>query len=120
MVDLKGQYLRIKDEVDAGIQNVIDNTAFINGPIVKEFAEHLSQYMGGCFVTPCANGTDALQIALMALELKPVPVLQLANLVPCQIARLPNKPHREEYNPLDAIAPLRLHFVARPLLPLIP
>ena len=71
MVDLKGQYLKIKDEVDAGIQNVIDNTAFINGPIVKVFAEHLSQYMGGCFVTPCANGTDALQIALMALELKP-------------------------------------------------
>lgn len=71
MVDLKGQYLKIKDEVDAGIQNVIDNTAFINGPIVKEFAEHLSQYMGGCFVTLCANGTDALQIALMALELKP-------------------------------------------------
>jgi hypothetical protein len=71
MVDLKGQYLKIKDEVDAGIQNVIDNTTFINGPIVKEFAEHLSQYMGGCYVTPCANGTDALQIALMALELKP-------------------------------------------------
>lgn len=71
MVDLKGQYLKIKDEVDAGIQNVIDNTAFINGPVVKEYAEHLSQYMGGCFVTPCANGTDALQIALMALELKP-------------------------------------------------
>ena len=71
MVDLKGQYLKIKDEVDAGIQNVIDNTAFINGPIVKEFAQHLSEYMGGCFVTTCANGTDALQIALMALELKP-------------------------------------------------
>ncbi len=71
MVDLKGQYLKIKDEVDAGIRNVIDNTAFINGPIVKEFAQHLSEYMGGCIVTPCANGTDALQIALMALELKP-------------------------------------------------
>lgn len=71
MVDLKGQYLKIKDEVDAGIQNVIDNTAFINGPIVKEFAQHLSEYMGGCYVTTCANGTDALQIALMALELKP-------------------------------------------------
>ena len=71
MVDLKCQYLKIKDEVDAGIQNVIDNTAFINGPVVKEFAEHLSQYLGGCYVTPCANGTDALQIALMALELKP-------------------------------------------------
>lgn len=71
MVDLKGQYLKIKDEVDAGIQNVIDNTAFINGPIVKEFAQHLSEYMGGCHVTTCANGTDALQIALMALEMKP-------------------------------------------------
>ena len=71
MVDLKGQYLKIKDEVDAGIQNVIDNTAFINGPIVKEFAQHLSDYMGGCYVTTCANGTDALQIALMALALKP-------------------------------------------------
>lgn len=71
MVDLKGQYLKIKAEVDAGIQNVIDNTAFINGPVVKDFAAHLSTYMGGCFVTPCANGTDALQIALMALGLKP-------------------------------------------------
>ena len=71
MVDLKGQYLKIKDEVDAGIQHVIDNTAFINGPIVKEFAKHLSEYMGGCYVTTCANGTDALQIALMALELEP-------------------------------------------------
>src|SRR5574344_2721253 len=71
IVDLKGQYLKINDEVDAGIQNCIDNTGFINGPIVKEFAEHLSQYMGGCYVTPCANGTDALQIALMALGLRP-------------------------------------------------
>lgn len=71
MVDLKGQYLKIKDEVDAGIHRVIDNTAFINGPIVKEFAQHLSEYQGGCHVITCANGTDALQIALMALELKP-------------------------------------------------
>ena len=71
MVDLKGQYLKIKDEVDAGIQRVIDKTAFINGPIVKEFTAHLSEYMGGCHVITCANGTDALQIALLALELKP-------------------------------------------------
>lgn len=71
MVDLKGQYMKIKPEVDAAIQNVIDNTAFINGPIVKEFAQNLSDYMGGCHVIPCANGTDALQIALMALDLKP-------------------------------------------------
>lgn len=71
MVDLKGQYMKIKPEVDAAIQNVIDNTAFINGPIVKEFSQNLSDYMGGCHVIPCANGTDALQIALMALDLKP-------------------------------------------------
>ena len=71
MVDLKGQYMKIKPEVDAAIQNVIDNTAFINGPIVKEFAQNLSDYMGGSHVITCANGTDALQIALMALDLKP-------------------------------------------------
>lgn len=71
MVDLKGQYMKIKSEVDAGIQSVIDNTAFINGPIVKEFAQNLSDYLGGCHVITCANGTDALQIALMALDLKP-------------------------------------------------
>ena len=71
MVDLKGQYMKIKSEVDAAIQNVIDNTAFINGPVVKEFSQNLSDYMGGCHVITCANGTDALQIALMALDLKP-------------------------------------------------
>lgn len=71
MVDLKGQYLKIKDEVDTGIQQVIDSTSFINGSIVKQFAGNLSKYMGGCHVIPCANGTDALQIALMALGLKP-------------------------------------------------
>lgn len=71
MVDLRSQYLKIKDEVDAGIQQVIDSTTFINGPIVKQFAGNLSQYLGGCHVITCANGTDALQIALMALGLKP-------------------------------------------------
>lgn len=71
MVDLNGQYLKIKNEVDAAIQEVIDKTAFINGPGVKEFAQNLSDYMGGCHVITCANGTDALQIALMALGLKP-------------------------------------------------
>ena len=71
MVDLKGQYLKIKDEIDAGIQDVIDNTAFINGPIVKAFSKHLSEYLGGCYVITCANGTDALQIALMSLNLNP-------------------------------------------------
>ena len=71
MVDLKGQYLKIKDEVDAAIQSVIDSTSFIGGPAVTTFAAHLSAYMDGCHVIPCANGTDALQIALMALGLKP-------------------------------------------------
>lgn len=71
MVDLKGQYLKIKDEVDEGIRKVLDATAFINGPVVSEFAAHLGDYLGGCHVIPCANGTDALQIALMGLGLKP-------------------------------------------------
>ena len=71
MVDLKGQYQKIKSEVDAGIQNVIDNTAFINGPAVKEFQADLEKYLNVKHVIPCANGTDALQIAMMALGLKP-------------------------------------------------
>ena len=71
MVDLKGQYQKIKTEVDAAIQNVIDNTAFINGPAVKEFQANLEKYLGVKHVIPCANGTDALQIAMMALGLKP-------------------------------------------------
>lgn len=71
MVDLKGQYEKIKQEVDAGIQEVINSTAFINGPAVKEFQAGLEQYLGVKHVIPCANGTDALQIAMMALGLKP-------------------------------------------------
>ncbi|HSH52930.1 MAG TPA: DegT/DnrJ/EryC1/StrS family aminotransferase [Bacteroidales bacterium] len=71
MVDLKGQYEKIKQEINSEIQKVIDDTAFINGPKVKEFANHLSEYLGGTHIVPCANGTDALQIALMALDLQP-------------------------------------------------
>lgn len=71
MVDLKGQYLNIKDEVDSAIQRCIDTTTFINGPQVTEFKKALSQYLNVKHVIPCANGTDALQIALMALELLP-------------------------------------------------
>lgn len=71
MVDLKGQYLKVKAEMDAAIQGVIDSSAFIGGPVVKAFEEHLSDYMGGCHVISCANGTDALQLALMALDLHP-------------------------------------------------
>lgn len=71
MVDLKGQYAKIKNEIDAEIQRVLDTTAFINGPKVNDFAQNLALYSGAKYVIPCANGTDALQIALMALELQP-------------------------------------------------
>lgn len=71
MVDLKRQYQKIKPEIDAAIQNVIDTTAFIAGPDVKEFANEMSQYLGVKHTIPCANGTDALQIALMALDVQP-------------------------------------------------
>lgn len=71
MVDLKRQYTKIKTEVDAAIQEVIDNTAFINGKAVSDFAAALAAYTGSGHVIPCANGTDALQIAMMALDLQP-------------------------------------------------
>ncbi|HPQ08111.1 MAG TPA: DegT/DnrJ/EryC1/StrS family aminotransferase [Bacteroidia bacterium] len=71
MVDLKNQYLKIKPEIDAAIQEVIDSTAFINGPAVKAFQQNLEKYLNVKHVIPCANGTDALQIAMMALGLKP-------------------------------------------------
>jgi UDP-2-acetamido-2-deoxy-ribo-hexuluronate aminotransferase len=71
MVDLKGQYEKIKPEIDKAIQQVIDNTAFINGPDVKAFQTELEQHLHIPHVIPCANGTDALQIAMMALNLKP-------------------------------------------------
>ena len=71
MVDLHGQYMRIKAEVDAAVAEVIGSSAFINGPAVGRFASALAQYTGAAHVIPCGNGTDALQIALMALGLKP-------------------------------------------------
>ena len=71
MVDLVGQYQKIKPEVDAALQRVINSTAFINGPEVKEFEKELGAYLGAKHVIGCANGTDALQIAMMALGLKP-------------------------------------------------
>lgn len=71
MVDLQTQYQHIKSDIDAGIQRVLDSAAFVKGPIVGEFAEHLEQYTGAKHVIPVGNGTDALQIALMALGLKP-------------------------------------------------
>ena len=71
MVDLKRQYSKIKAEVDAAIHEVIDQAAFINGKAVTDFAEAMAAYSGSRHVIPCANGTDALQIAMMALDLQP-------------------------------------------------
>lgn len=71
MVDLKSQYEKIKPEIDKAISDVINTTSFINGPAVKEFQTALEKYLGVKHVIPCANGTDALQISMMALGLKP-------------------------------------------------
>jgi dTDP-4-amino-4,6-dideoxygalactose transaminase len=71
MVDVKSQYLKIKEEVDKGIQEVLNTTAFINGPQVKDFQKAFEAYLDVKHVIPCANGTDALQIAMMACGLKP-------------------------------------------------
>lgn len=71
MVDLKGQYENIKEAVNNSIQEVLDTNTYINGPEVHKFQKSLEDYLGAKHVIPCANGTDALQIAMMALDLKP-------------------------------------------------
>ena len=71
MVDLKKQYLKIKNEVDAAVINVMTNANFINGAEVKSFQQNLEEYLNVKHVIPCANGTDALQIAMMGLGLQP-------------------------------------------------
>ncbi len=71
MVDLKRQYQKIKPAIDSSVMNVIESTAFINGKPVADFTASLAQYLGVKHVIPCANGTDALQIAMMALGLEP-------------------------------------------------
>jgi len=71
MVDLKSQYAKIKEEVDKAVMEVISSTAYINGPSVKAFQEDLEQYLGVKHVIPCGNGTDALQVSMMALGLQP-------------------------------------------------
>ncbi|WP_027078171.1 DegT/DnrJ/EryC1/StrS family aminotransferase [Maribacter antarcticus] len=104
MVDLKGQHAAIKDRVNTSIQEVIDTTAFINGPEVKEFQKELEAYLGVKHVIPCANGTDALQIAMMGLGLQPgdevitadftyvatAEVIALLNLTPVLVDVLPD------------------------------
>ena len=71
MVDLRRQYERLRSEINPAMQTVIDACAFINGPQVKGFCNHLSDYLGIPYAIPCGNGTDALQISLMALDLHP-------------------------------------------------
>lgn len=71
MVDLKNQYIKIQDKIDNAVLSVLKSANFINGPEVELFSKNLSQYLDGAFVIPCANGTDALQIAMMALDLEP-------------------------------------------------
>jgi UDP-2-acetamido-2-deoxy-ribo-hexuluronate aminotransferase len=71
MVDLGGQYARIKNEINQSINEVLESTTFIGGPVVNSFKENLQSYLGVKHVIPCANGTDSLQIALMALGLEP-------------------------------------------------
>lgn len=71
MVDLQRQYLRLKPEMDEAIQRVLDSSRFIQGPVVRNFEKQLSEFLGGVHTVSCANGTDALQLALMALELTP-------------------------------------------------
>ncbi|MDD4644766.1 MAG: DegT/DnrJ/EryC1/StrS family aminotransferase [Bacteroidales bacterium] len=71
MVDIRSQYQRLKPEIDAGIAEVLDSSVFIKGPALKAFRDELAAYLSVPYVMPCANGTDALQIALMALKLQP-------------------------------------------------
>ena len=71
MVDLKSQYLKIKNEIDKEVLDTISSTKYINGPKVHEFASNLAKYLKCKYVIPCANGTDALQIALMSCDLRP-------------------------------------------------
>lgn len=71
MVDLRGEYHRLKPEIDSAIQRVLEGTDFIQGKDVKAFEQELSEYLGGAHVISCANGTDALQLAMMALDFQP-------------------------------------------------
>ena len=71
MVDLKTQYHRLKTDIDREILEVLESTRFIGGPKVDAFAQSLAAYLDVKHVVPCANGTDALQIAMMALGLRP-------------------------------------------------
>jgi len=104
MVDLQGQYKSIKDQINSSLQEVMETSAFINGPEVQKFQKELEEYLGVKHVIPCANGTDALQIAMMGLGLQPgdevitadftfaatVEVIALLQLTPVLVDVVPN------------------------------
>lgn len=71
MVDLNTQYLKIKDEIDSAMQDVLNSSSFVKSPVIRKFENNLSEYLGAGHVIACGNGTDALQISLMSLDLKP-------------------------------------------------
>ncbi len=119
MVDLLGQYGKIKKEIDTAILDVVASSQYINGPEVKEFAKDLETYLSVKNVIPCANGTDALQIAMMALGLKPgdevitanftyvatVEVIALLNLTPVLVEVNPDTFNIDPQSLRDAITP---------------
>lgn len=119
MVDLKSQYEKIQAEVDAAVIDVIRSTQFINGSEVKKFQEELENYLGVKHVIPCGNGTDALQVAMMALDLKPgdevittsftfvatVEVIALLGLTPVLVDVLPDTFNIDPESVKKAITP---------------
>lgn len=119
MVDLHNQYLNIKEDIDAAIQDVLDKGYFINGAPVHNFAKNLSDYLKVKHVIPCANGTDAIQIALMALDLQPgdevittpftfvatAEVIALLHLIPVFVDIHPDTFNIDENKILEVISP---------------
>lgn len=119
MVDLRTQYDIIKTEIDLAIQQVLETTAFINGPDVKAFSEELAEYTGAKFVITCANGTDALQISMMAMDFKPgdevlvpaftyvatVEVIALLGLKPKFVDVLPDTFEMDPISLINALGP---------------
>ncbi len=119
MVDLKSQYEKIQNEIDTAVLDVIRSTQFINGSEVKKFQEDLENYLGVKHVIPCGNGTDALQVAMMALDLKPgdeiittsftfvatVEVIALLGLTPVLVDVLPDTFNIDPESVKKAITP---------------
>ena len=124
MVDLKGQYEAIKETINTSVLNVIESTAFINGPEVHSFQKNLENYLNVKHVIPCANGTDALQIAMMGLGLQPgdevitadftfaatVEVIALLQLTPVLVDVNP-----DDFNNIILCTPVYLQGISPPI-----